>query len=248
MKKIAAWICFPFFVIGFCLVILSNHVLQVIFFRLGGQKWHEKAMDILHLGLLSSVLLLFSRISVKGKVPKYSKNQPMIIISNHQSMFDIAIIGWVFRRHHPRFISKKALAKGIPAVSYNLRHGGSVAIDRKDRRGSMRKIANFGVYLEKAGRACCIFVEGTRSRDGNVLPFKLGGMSQLFKTCPSAVIVPVAIENSWKFSRYGHLPLPLGTHLKLSILEVIDKEGKDVKQVVQEAEDKVRACLGQEIS
>ena len=247
MKKILGWICFPFFILAFGSVLLSNHVLQVLFFRLGGQKGHEKAIDVLQFGLLGSLLTVFSRISVIGKVPKYSRDQPMIIISNHQSMFDIAIIGWVFRRHHPRFISKDTLAKGIPAVSYNLRHGGSVAINRKDRKTAMKAIADFGVYLENMGRACCIFAEGTRSRDGKVLPFKLGGMSQLLKTCPSAVIVPVAVENSWKFSRYKHLPVPVGTHLKLSILEVIDKEGKDVRQIVEEAEKKVRVCLGQEL-
>ena len=46
-------------------------------------------------------------------------------------MYDISPIMWYLRKHHVKFVAKKELGKGIPSVSYNLRHGGSILIDRK---------------------------------------------------------------------------------------------------------------------
>src|SRR5690606_21081302 len=77
-------------------------------------------------------------------------DQPLIIVANHQSMYDISPIMWYMRKHHPKFISKKELGKGIPSVSYNLRHGGSVLIDRKNARQALPAIMKFGEYIEKS--------------------------------------------------------------------------------------------------
>ena len=69
---------------------------------------------------------------------------PLIIVSNHQSMNDIPPIIWYMRKYHPKFVSKIELGKGIPSVSYNLRHGGSALIDRKDSKQALVAIARFG--------------------------------------------------------------------------------------------------------
>jgi 1-acyl-sn-glycerol-3-phosphate acyltransferase len=44
------------------------------------------------------------------------------------------------RDFHCKFVSKKELGKGIPSVSYNLRHGGSALIDRKDPKQAIPEI------------------------------------------------------------------------------------------------------------
>ena len=71
------------------------------------------------------------------------------------------------RKHHPKFVSKMELGKGIPSVSYNLSHGGSVLINRKDSRQSLTEIAKLGSYIEKHNRTAVIFPEGTRSKTGH---------------------------------------------------------------------------------
>ena len=144
---------------------------------------------------------------------KIENSLPVIIVSNHQSMADIPPIMWYFRKHHVKFVSKKELGKGIPSVSYNLRHGGSVLIERKNPRQAIIAIRNFSDYIESNNRAAVIFPEGTRSRDGKPKPFQTKGLETLIKYIPSAVIVPVTINNSWETLRYGKFPMGIGNHL-----------------------------------
>ena len=142
---------------------------------------------------------------------------PLIIVANHQSMYDIPPMIWHLRKYHPKFVSKKELGKGIPSVSFNLRHGGSVLIDRKDRRQAMRAIADMGSYIEKTGHTAVIFPEGTRSRDGHPKPFRTIGLKILIENAPSAHILPVSINNSWKMLRYGKFPLGIGNHIRFEL-------------------------------
>jgi len=157
-------------------------------------------------------------------------DQPLIIVANHQSMYDISPIMWYMRKHHPKFIAKKELGKGIPSVSYNLRHGGSVLIDRKNPRQALPAIMKFGEYIENTKRAAVIFPEGTRSKTGVPKPFQTKGLEVMMRKAPSALIVPISINNSWKMLRYGKFPMGIGNHLKftvhqpLKIATFVDKE------------------------
>ena len=63
--------------------------------------------------------------------------QPYIIVCNHQSLYDIPPLIWYLRQIHPKFISKKELGRGIPSVSFNLRHGGSLLIDRAKAKDAL---------------------------------------------------------------------------------------------------------------
>tara|TARA_R110002049_G_scaffold285400_1_gene466264 strand:- start:12324 stop:12908 length:585 start_codon:yes stop_codon:yes gene_type:complete len=144
-------------------------------------------------------------------------HQPIIIIANHQSMTDISPISWYMRKYHPKFISKIELGKGIPSVSYNLTHGGSVLIDRKNPRQSIPALFKFAEYIEETQRAAVIFPEGTRSKDGTPKPFQTKGLEILFKKIPSAIIVPLTINNSWKTQKYGKFPMGLGAHITFTV-------------------------------
>ena len=143
-------------------------------------------------------------------------------MSNHQSMNDIPPIIWFLRKYHPKFISKKELGSGIPSVSYNLRHGGSVLIDRKNAKQSLTAIINFAKYVEENNYSAVIFPEGTRSRNGAPKRFSENGLKMLVKYMPSAYLIPISINNSWKFLKYGKFPLGVGVHLKFDIHEPIE--------------------------
>ena len=84
----------------------------------------------------------------------------MFLITKVCTIF--APISCYLKKHHPKFVSKIELGKGIPSVSYNLRHGGSVLIDRKDPRQSLTAIKDFGKYIEENNYAAVIFPEGTQ--------------------------------------------------------------------------------------
>ena len=144
-------------------------------------------------------------------------DRPHIIVSNHQSMYDIPPIIWYMRRLHPKFISKKELGKGIPSVSYNLRHGGSVLIDRKNSKKSLNAIKGFGSYLSQYKRSGVIFPEGTRSKNGKIKAFHQNGLKALLQSCPEAIVVPVSINNSWKLQQWGMFPLPIGKKINFKV-------------------------------
>lgn len=169
-------------------------------------------------------------------------NKPAIFVLNHQSMHDIPPIIWYMRKHHPKFVSKIELGKGIPSVSYNLRHGGSVLINRKDSRQSLTEIAKLGAYIEKHNRTAVIFPEGTRSKTGEPKKFHTTGLKVLIKKAPSAVIVPISINNSWKMLKYGKFPFGLGNHITFEVHPPITPHG-DINQLLEEVENTVTQAI-----
>ena len=169
-------------------------------------------------------------------------DRPLIIVTNHQSMYDIPPIIWHMRKYHPKFVSKKELGKGIPSVSHNLRHGGSVLIDRKDGKSALFQIGKLGAYIEKHKRSAVIFPEGTRSRDGHPKPFKPMGLKMLMKKAPSALIVPISINNSWKLVRYGKFPMGLGAKVSFDVHQPIENNG-DIDALIQRTEEAVNSGI-----
>ncbi len=223
MKQFLHFLSYPFSALfylcfGFCIVFF--HPIQWICFNVFGYKAHKDSVDILNWFLLRCLNVLGTRFSFtfEGEIPK---NVPIIIAANHQSMWDIPPIIWYLRKIHPAFISKKELGKGIPSISYNLRHGASVLIDRKKPQEATARIIEIGKYAQATNRSVVIFPEGTRSRDWNPKPFKSRGLLTLFEQMPDAYVLPVSVNNSWKLQRYGMFPMPLGVHLKHRVHPVI---------------------------
>ena len=137
---------------------------------------------------------------------------------------------------HLKFISKKALGKGIPSISFNLRHGGSVLIDRKDKNQAIEAIKGLTVYLNKHNRSVVIFPEGTRSKDGTPMRFAKGGLTTLFEHMPTALIVPMTIQNSWKLMRWGAFPMDLGVTVSLKVHPPIPVDSTDADTLIAQTE------------
>lgn len=173
---------------------------------------------------------------------KLPTDRPLIIVTNHQSMYDIPPIIWYMRKYHPKFVSKKELGKGIPSVSFNLKHGGSALIDRKDGKSALMEIGKLGSYIEKHNRSAVIFPEGTRSRDGHLKPFKPMGLKMLLKKAPSALIVPISINNSWKLVRYGKFPMGIGAEVSFKVQEPVENNG-DIDELILRIEASVRSGI-----
>jgi 1-acyl-sn-glycerol-3-phosphate acyltransferase len=209
--SIIYYLCF-----GLCLVFF--HPVQWICLNVFGYQAHKKSVDYLNFCLLQCTYLLGTtyRFSNRNIIPQ---NVPLIVVANHQSLYDIIAIIWYMRRFHPKFVSKKELGRGIPSVSYNLRHGGSVLIDRKDPKQAIPVIKGMSEYIEKYKRSAVIFPEGTRSKTGKPKEFAQSGLKILCKYAPSAYVVPVTINNSWKMVKYGFFPLGLGNRLTFTVHE-----------------------------
>lgn len=235
MKKILSYPLSVIFYIFFFLNLVIFHPIQWICLKLGGYHPHKKSVDIFNWFLMRCLNILGTRFTVENEFD-IPKNKTCIIVANHQGMYDIPPIIWYFRKHHPKFVSKKELGKGIPSISFNLRHGGSVLIDRKNRRESLVKMSEFGDYLKQTHRSAVIFPEGTRSRTGKPKEFRKNGLMMLFKKLPDAIVIPVTINNSWKLFKHGNFPIDLGVHVKLKAHTPVQVSSKDPESLIAEVE------------
>lgn len=199
-----------YFVFGFWLCLF--HPIQWVCLNLFGYRAHAYSVAILNYLLIRTTHLLGTTYQLKGH-KSMPQNVPIIWVANHQSMYDIPPIIWFMRKFHPKFVSKKELGKGIPSVSFNLRHGGSVLINRKDAKQAIAQIEQMGRYIERHKRSVVIFPEGTRSKTGVPKKFATNGLKTLIAQSPSAYIVPISINNSWKMVKYGAFPMGLGNKI-----------------------------------
>ncbi len=243
IKKILSYILTPVYLIVFGLLLLIFHPIQVFTRWIWGYPVRKKVVDVLNFGLLYSLWILGTRISFRG-FEKIPQNRPLIIVANHQSLLDIVAVVVGFRRNHPKFISKIELGKGIPSVSYNLRHGGSVLIDRKKGAQSVKDIMMLGKHIEATNYSACIFPEGTRTKNGLVKTFQPAGITSLIRTAPSAVIVPFAIDG-FEIMKNRYFPITFGCHFRLTALDPIEPKGIDPAELTHNIEILIKKELGQ---
>ena len=174
----------------FGLLLLIFHPIQWVCFNIFGRKAHRASVIIMNIGITWSLFFLFSRIKFINKY-KIPKNAPLIIVSNHQSTYDIPPMYRYFSKNFPNFVSKKELGKGIPSVSYNLRHGDNVLIDRSDRRQAISTLMEFGEKIEKENLTAVIFPEGTRSKIAIPKPFRESGLKMMVKKSTFFLCYPI---------------------------------------------------------
>jgi 1-acyl-sn-glycerol-3-phosphate acyltransferase len=230
MEKI---ISYPISIVSTLLFLLALVIFQPIqwlCFYLFGYQAHKKSVDYLNLILMRIAHLLGNTYEFNNRdlIPK---GVPVIFVANHQSLFDIVGMIWFLRKFHPKFVSKKELGKGIPSISYNLNHGGSVLIDRNDPKQAISVIKELSQYIEKTNRSAVIFPEGTRSKTGKPKEFAKSGLKILCKYSPSAFVVPITINNSWKFVKFGFLPYGLGNRITFTVHKAISVKNSDIEDL-----------------
>jgi 1-acyl-sn-glycerol-3-phosphate acyltransferase len=78
-----------------------------------------------------------------------------------------------------------------------------------------------------------------------VKTFHVGGIATILKKCPEALLVPVAINGTWKITRYGYYPIDTFERLTWEVLEPIEPNGRPAEDLVLEAEMKIKTYLHQ---
>ena len=116
---------------------------------------------------------------------------PVILMSNHQSNFDIlSMLARIPLQIH--WIAKKELFE-IPIFGASMKRGGYIPLDRGDGRKAMKSMDE-AARMIREGRSVVMFPEGTRTPDGHLLPFKRGGFMLARKA--GVPVVPVTINGS----------------------------------------------------
>ena len=134
---------------------------------------------------------------------KIPADTPVIFMSNHQSNFDILAL---FQGIPQKFawLAKEELFK-VPVFGHSMARAGYIPLDRGASGRRALKNVEKAAKLIREGRSIVIFPEGTRTGDGELLPFKQGGFLLAVKA--GVPIVPLTINGSMKINPRNRIEL-----------------------------------------
>jgi 1-acyl-sn-glycerol-3-phosphate acyltransferase len=177
------------------------------------------------------------RLTVEGK-ERLASREPFIVMSNHQSHFDIPVL---FHAVSPsiRMVTKTELFR-IPVWGGAMRKSGFIEIDRKNRESAIRSLE---VAKERLADGVNVWIapEGTRSRNGTMLPFKKGGFVLALDTATR--ILPIGIAGTRDILPADHLASRSGQRVAVIVGEPIDVVGKDRDVLMAETRTKLESLV-----
>ena len=242
MHPILSWLATIVFLPAFGAVMVLFDVAQRIAY-LFGSRAQEYVAGAVQWVLVRTFGICGTRLIVE-RAPEIRPWTSYIIVSNHQSMFDIVILGSLFFSNFPKYISKRSLGRWIPTVSFNLRVGGHVLIDRGDAPGAIAGIRELGRRVRAGRCSAMIFPEGTRARAGELGPFKPAGTLALLEEAPTTPVVAVTIDESWRLLRHNYLPVPFGTRVRVHLGAPIPRRpDEDANALVERVHGDIAATL-----
>ncbi len=169
--------------------------------------------------------------------------QPLLIVANHQSVFDIPLIGTILPLYPHMWLYKYEL-DAIPILSFFIRRMG-IAIGRSSSMDGMRALS---CTLKKMKATSCqiiIFPEGGRFTDGILHEFFAGFALLALKT--GHPVVPIYLENVGQvcppgsfFVRYAPVRIVVGSRLNMQPQENMQEFSERVRHWFIEHEEKKR--------
>jgi 1-acyl-sn-glycerol-3-phosphate acyltransferase len=130
------------------------------------------------------------RVKVQG-LELLDAKQAYVFVSNHRSYLDTAAM-FIYTGRRIGLLAKKELLK-VPVLGVGMGFVNVMAIDRSNRESAIRTTEAAAQRI-KSGVSFAVFVEGTRAKPGELLPFKKGAFYMARQA--GVPVVPVAIKNS----------------------------------------------------
>lgn len=146
------------------------------------------------------------KLEVTGK-ENVDPNQVYVYVANHSSLYDISAMQAAFP-NNAVMVFKKELSK-IPVFGWQLYLGPYIFIDRDNAEKAMKSIQRAKEQMEKRKISVLLFAEGTRSKTGEVQPFKRGAFYLASKV--GFPVVPTSISGTSKILPKGKLKIVPGT-------------------------------------
>jgi 1-acyl-sn-glycerol-3-phosphate acyltransferase len=205
-------------------------------------RWKGGMFLLGHAGVALALGLTGIRYRVKGR-EHLPADTAVVFCANHESNVDPPVL---FRALHPQLhILYKAELRRVPIMRTLFDVGGYVPIERDNRENAMASIERAAASLRE-GHSFLIFPEGTRSRSGELLPFKKGGF--IMAILAQVPIVPVAVRGGRAAMRKGsafvrpvHVSVHVGQPVSTSGLTISDRDA-----LVSRVREEVRRLLDEE--
>ncbi len=178
-----------------------------------------------------------------GRLPA-DRDRPYVVVCNHVSLADVVVLGalpWEMK-----WVSKAANFR-IPLLGQMMRMAGDVRVKRDDRESRNRAYESLKAWV-KRGVPVIIFPEGTRSKTGEMLPFRNGAFRLAVQT--GTPILPLAVHGTRQAIRKGSLVFgPAEARVAIGDPIPVEGLGKDdvealrdrVREVVREQRDGLAA-------
>lgn len=168
---------------------------------------------------ITGIVLKLGRIHVHiSDTDKIPKDRKLLFVSNHRSNFDPIITWYCLKEWRIAFLSKASLFK-LPFFGWLIRRNCFIAIDRDNPKNAMVSILKASALLVKQEVSIGVYPEGTRNKDGNMLPFH-NGVFKVAKKSASPIAI-LAIEGTEKIvSNYPFRK----TDVYLKVLDIISEE------------------------
>ena len=166
-----------------------------------------------------------------------------VVVSNHQSTFDI-MSHFIALPVPIRFLAKKELFS-TPLLGWALKAMDMVPVDRGSR-SSYRSVEEGALRVARLGKSIIVYPEGTRTVDGDLLPFKKGAFAIAIRTGLPVLPTPISgADRAWKAKHKvidgGPITIVVGDPIPTEGLtdgDVEDLRDK-VKQVIQHTLDEL---------
>ncbi|MGD8834132.1 MAG: lysophospholipid acyltransferase family protein [Desulfobacteraceae bacterium] len=176
-------------------IIFGILAISVSFFSKTGDGVHYVAR------IWGKSILWVSGMGVNSKgVDDHLAQGSYIYMSNHQSNYDIPVLYSALPVQF-RWLAKAELFK-IPIFGRSMRGAGYISIDRSNRKSAFQSLDQAAGMIRN-GTSVMIFPEGTRSTDGQLLPFKKGGF--VLAVDAGVPIVPITISGTHEVMPKGRL-------------------------------------------
>jgi len=175
-------------------------------------------------GVVAARLNPFWRFGVVGPVPSTPPRRT-VVVGNHESNADPFLVS--FLPWEMKWLGKASLFR-IPVAGWMMWMAGDVPVRRGDSDSAKEAMAACARWIAR-GMPVMLFPEGTRSKDGQLLPFKDGAFRLAIET--GAEVLPLAVagtgtalpKHSWKFGR-AEGRVMVGTPISTAGLGLADVE------------------------
>lgn len=163
-----------------------------------------------------------------------------VLVANHASLIDIIVLFGLMRPF--KWVSKAENFK-LPFIGWNMTLNGYVPLVRGDRESVVAMLARCAQLL-RAGSPIMMFPEGTRSKDGQLKPFKDGAFE--LSVAHGVPLIPIAVHGTGRALAKGTFVLREHVRAKVEILDPLDPaDFASVAELRDEARARIAAALGQ---
>ncbi len=172
--------------------------------------------------------------------------RPVVYCANHQSNLDPPIVFRALRPFHPhlRILFKSEMRK-LPVFGRAMEQVGFVPVERGSREQSVAAV-NAAIEAVRGGHSFLVFPEGTRSRTGELLPFKKGGF--ILAIGAGAPVVPLAVDGARNAMTPGSKVIR-PTEVLIRVGQPIETSGlgfEDRDTLVEETRCQIKRMLSRE--